>query len=57
MAPEAIGRGSADIDGSRLVWARDLGAEENEKLKAYYPDRTVLLLDPDFRPPRLRPYQ
>ena len=47
----------ADIDGSRVVWARDLGAEENEKLRAYYPDRTVLLLEPDFRPPRLRPYQ
>jgi hypothetical protein len=48
---------SADIDGSRVVWARDLGADENEKLRAYYQDRSVWLLEPDFRPPRLRPYQ
>ncbi len=47
----------ADIDGARVVWARDLGAEENEKLRAYYPDRAAWLLEPDFRPPRLRPYQ
>jgi hypothetical protein len=47
----------ADIDSSRVVWARDLGADENEKLRAYYKDRSVWLLEPDFRPPRLRPYQ
>ena len=46
----------ADIDGSRVVWARDLGPEENEKLRAYYKDRSVWLLEPDFRPPRFRPY-
>jgi hypothetical protein len=46
----------ADIDGSRVVWARDLGPEENEKLRAYYKDRSVWLIEPDFRPPRFRPY-
>jgi hypothetical protein len=46
----------ADIDGSRVVWARDLGASENEKLRAYFPDRAAWLLEPDFRPPRLTPY-
>ena len=46
---------SADIDGSRIVWARDLGSTENQKLLRYYPDRTVWLLEPDFRPPRLAP--
>jgi hypothetical protein len=45
---------AADIDGSQVVWARDLGAEENEKLRNYYRDRTAWLLEPDFRPPRLR---
>jgi hypothetical protein len=47
---------AADIDGSRIVWARDLGADENEKLRRYYPDRTAWLLEPDAKPPRLTPY-
>lgn len=46
----------ADIDGSRVVWARDLGPAENEKLQQYYPDRTVWLLEPDAKPPRLSRY-
>jgi hypothetical protein len=48
---------SADIDGSRIVWARDLGDSENEKLTHLYSDRTVFLLEPDARPPKLSPYQ
>jgi hypothetical protein len=46
----------ANIDQSRVVWALDLGRQENEKLRRYYPDRTVWLLEPDDRPPRLQPY-
>ena len=48
---------AADIDGARLVWARDLGPEENRKLLAYYPNRVPLLLEPDARPIRLTRYQ
>jgi hypothetical protein len=46
----------ADIDRARIVWARDLGPEENQKLLRYYPDRTAWLLEPDARPPRLTAY-
>jgi hypothetical protein len=47
----------ADIGASRVVWARDLGEPENEKLRRYYPDRTIYLLEPDAKPPKLEPYQ
>lgn len=46
---------AADIDRSRIVWARDLGTAENEKLLGYYPDRKPLLLEPDARPAILTP--
>jgi len=48
---------AADIDQARVVWALDRGAAENEKLRHYYPDRTVWLLEPDASPPRLAPYR
>ncbi len=47
----------ADIDSARIVWARDLGPEENDKLRAFYPTRQVILLEPDARPPRLSDYK
>ncbi len=47
----------ADIDRQTIVFARDLGAIENEKLRSYYPDRKAWLLEPDARPPQLSPYQ
>jgi len=47
----------AAIDAAPVVWARDLGAAENEKLLHYYSERTALLLEPDARPPRLSLYQ
>lgn len=48
---------SADIDASRVVWARDLGAAENVKLLRYYPQRTAWLLKPDAKPPKLARYE
>ena len=47
---------AANPDASRVVFAGDLGSEENEKLRQYYPDRTAWILEPDARPPRLTPY-
>jgi len=47
---------AADIDGAPVVMALDLGTE-NEKLRAYYPNRSAWLLEPDAMPVRLAPYR
>ncbi|HTB92041.1 MAG TPA: hypothetical protein VK728_04370 [Candidatus Sulfotelmatobacter sp.] len=47
----------ADIDGSKVIWARDLPGELNDQLLRYYPERTIWLATPDdnevslLRPP------
>src|ERR1019366_7374062 len=46
----------ADIDHAKVVWARDMGAAQNEELLHYYKDRRVWLLDPDANIPQLSPY-
>ncbi len=38
---------AADIDASKVVWARDLPGETNDQLLRYYPDRTIWLALPD----------
>jgi hypothetical protein len=47
---------NADIDDARIVYARDLGPEEDQKLIRYYPNRQVLLLDPDAYIPQISAY-
>jgi len=45
----------ADIDRQKVIWAHDMGAE-NEELIRYYKDRTVWLVEPDKNPPQVSPY-
>ena len=47
----------ADIDASRVVWALDLGPEEDRQLIRYYPDRRVWIVEPDAQPATLSPYR
>jgi hypothetical protein len=47
---------AADIDSARIVWANDLGADENASALRYYANRKAWLLEPDAHPPALTPY-
>ena len=46
----------ADIDDSKVVWARDMGPSDNLELIHYYQDRKVWLVEPDAVPARITPY-
>ena len=46
----------AEIDRQNVVWARDMGPEENEELLRYYSDRRAWLLQADDVPTNLVPY-
>ena len=47
---------AADIDSSRVVWAREMGEAENLELMHYYKDRTVWLVQPDTKPANISLY-
>jgi hypothetical protein len=47
---------AADIDGSKVVWARELYATSNSELLRYFRDRQVWLVEPDFEPPKVSRY-
>lgn len=46
----------ADLDGSRFVWARDLGDAENAQLAASMAGRQVWLVNPNLQPAKLTAY-
>lgn len=45
----------SDIDGSKIVWARDMGNQKNQELLAYYRGRQFWLVQADDSP-KLEPY-
>ena len=45
----------ADIDGSKVVWARDMG-KQNAELLQYFSNRKAWLVEPDNLPVKLMPY-
>jgi len=48
---------AADIDASKVVWAREMDVESNRELLQYFHDRKVWLVEPDFHPPKISPYK
>jgi hypothetical protein len=46
----------ADIDGSKIIWAREMDAANDLELIDYYKDRSVWLVQPDLQPAQVSPY-
>lgn len=46
----------AEIDGAKVLWARELNGEQNAKLFAYFKDRQIWLVSPDTDNTFLGPY-
>jgi hypothetical protein len=47
---------AADIDQSKVVWAREMDERSNAELLQYFRARTAWLVEPDRDPPGLTPY-
>lgn len=48
---------AADIDDAKIVWAREMSPEENQKLFEYFKDRKIWLYEPDNKTRSLVPYR
>jgi hypothetical protein len=46
----------ADIDTSKVVWAREMDEKSDAQLIGYFKDREVWLLNADSKPQRVQPY-
>jgi hypothetical protein len=47
---------AADIDGSKVIWAREMDPANDLELIHYYKDRKVWLVQPDKQPAEISPY-
>ncbi len=45
-----------DIDGSKVIWAREMSASDNAALMQHYADRQVWLVQPDMPGAEVSPY-
>ncbi len=48
---------SADVDGAKVVWAREMDRRRAAELLKYFSDRTAWLIEPDFSPPKISFYE
>jgi hypothetical protein len=46
----------ASIDSAKVIWARDMGAAQNQELLEYFNNRRAWQLDADDPSPKLQPY-
>ena len=46
----------ADLDGSTVLWAQDMGEEKNRELLSYFKGRKFWRFEPDESPDQLTPY-
>ena len=46
----------ADIEGAKVLWARDLDRDQNAKLFTYFKDRQIWLVEPDVDNTSIKPY-
>jgi hypothetical protein len=46
----------ADIDRSRVVWAREFETRKSPELLRYFQNRRIWLVEPDSDPPKISPY-
>ena len=47
---------AANIDASKVVWARDMGDAQNREIVDYFKDRRAWLVNADDSSPKLQPY-
>jgi hypothetical protein len=46
----------AEIDGAKILWARETNTQQNERLFAYFKDRQIWLIEPEADNSELIPY-
>jgi len=47
---------AADIDSSKVIWAREMDSRDNAELAAHYKNRQIWLVEPDTMPVTVSPY-